>query len=51
MDRKNTIMTDSSISKDDEEIRVALYANIGFLFKSHKCWSLILESSFVLLNL
>ena len=33
MDRKNTIMTDSSISKDDEEIRVALYANIGFFIQ------------------
>jgi len=33
MDRKYTIMTDSSISKDNEEIGVALYANIGFFIQ------------------
>jgi len=33
MEINYTIMTDSSISKDNEKIRVALYANIGFFIQ------------------
>lgn len=33
MDKKYTILTDSGISKDNEHVRIALYANIGYFIQ------------------